>query len=106
MEIINTDSTLGITVANGSAYFSLGSTLWHQFTDGWFAKETYKYSPPGGGWKDGEMATMNMANWNKDGKWSSAKMRLDRALGFGAYEQSIKVGKGSGVVTTFYLSKY
>jgi hypothetical protein len=51
------------------------------------------------------MATMNMADWGRKGEWYSAKMRLEKALGFGAYEQSIKVGKGSGVITTFYLSE-
>ena len=33
-------------------------------------------------------------------------MRLSIALGYGQYEQSIKVGKGAGVCTTFYLSQY
>ena len=50
---------------------------------------------------------MNMARWgnNKEEKWHSASMRLDMALGFGAYEQSLKVGAGSGLTTTFYLSQ-
>ncbi len=48
---------------------------------------------------------MNFVDWNQDGNWSSAKMRLKKALGYGDYELSIKVGKGSGVTTTFYLSE-
>jgi hypothetical protein len=107
MQTINTDSAQGITVKNGSAYFSLGSPLWRQRTEGEFAKYTYSYAPRGHGWDDGEMATMNMARWgnNKEEKWYSASMRLEMALGFGAYEQSLKVGVGSGVTTTFYLSE-
>ena len=30
----------------------------------------------------------------------------EKALGFGTYEQSIKVGKGSGVITAYYLSQH
>jgi hypothetical protein len=107
MQTINTDPARGITVVNASAYFSLGSPLWIQLTGGPFAKYTYSYAPRGQGWNDGEMATMNMARWGNNPKdeWYSASMRLDMALGFGAYEQSIKVGVGSGVTTTFYLSQ-
>ena len=50
---------------------------------------------PGDGWNGGEMATMNMAKWGRGG-WYSARMVLSMALGFGQYEQSIKVGSGSG----------
>lgn len=106
MQIINTNPVQGITIVNGSSYFSLGSPLWTQLTGGSYAQYTYSYSPPGQGWDGGEMATMNMANWGQQGSWYSAKMRLEMALGFGAYEQSIKVGVGSGVTTTFYLSEY
>jgi len=105
MQIINTDPALGVTAKDGSVYYSLGSNLWTQLTSGPHAKDTYSYSPQGGpGWKDGEFATMNMAKW--DTNWYSAKMRLEKALGFGTYEQSIKVGKGSGVITAFYLSEH
>jgi hypothetical protein len=105
MQTINTDPALGVTVKDGSAYYSLGSSLWTQLTGGPHAKDTYSYSPPGSpGWKDGEFATMNMAKW--DTNWYSAKMRLEKALGFGTYEQSIKVGQGSGVITAFYLSQH
>jgi hypothetical protein len=105
MQTINTNPAQGITAVAGSAYFSLGSPLWIQRTEGPFAKYTYSYAPPGHGWDDGEMATMNMARWGNNPKdeWYSASMRLNMALGFGAYEQSLKVGKGSGVTTTFYL---
>ena len=107
MQTIQTNPAQGITAVNGSAYFSLGSPLWIQRTGGSFAKYTYSYAPPGHGWDDGEMATMNMARWGNNPKdeWYSASMRLGMALGFGAYEQSLKVGKGSGVTTTFYLSE-
>ena len=106
MQTINTDSAQGIGVGNGSAYFSLGGALWRQCTEGPYAKATYSYAPPGHGSDNVEMATMNMARWdNKEEKWYSASMRLDVALGFGAYEQSLKVGVGSGVTTTFYLSE-
>jgi len=47
-----------------------------------------------------------MAKWGQQPAWFSAKMRLAKRLGFGKYEQSIKVGKGSGVTTTFYLSEW
>ena len=106
MQTINTNSAQGIGVGNGSAYFSLGSPLWRQCTEGPHAKDTYSYAP-GHGSDDVEMATMNMARWgnNPEEKWYSASMRLDMALGFGAYEQSLKVGVGSGVTTTFYLSE-
>jgi beta-glucanase (GH16 family) len=108
MQTINTDPALGVTVKDNTAYYSLGSNLWRQLTVGWFAKETWHYSPPGPppAWKDGEFATMNMRDWDKNHNWSSAKMRLEKALGFGTYEQSLRVGKGTGLVTTFYLSEY
>lgn len=107
MQTINTNPAQGITVVNGSAYFSLGSNLWTQTTQGQFAKYTYSYAPPSPSWDNLEMATMSMARWggNPEDKWYSACMRLEMALGFGAYEQSLKVGAGSGVTTTFYLSE-
>jgi hypothetical protein len=95
-----------VTVAGQSVYYSLGSPAWTNLTEGPYAPFTYGYSPPGGGWAGGEMATMNMANWGGAGAWYSAKMRLGVALGFGQYEQSVKVGSGSGVTTTFYLSEF
>ena len=103
---VKTDPATGVAVVRPSVYYSLGSPHWKNMTRGPFAPYTYHYSKPGEGWKDGEMATMNMANWGGAGKWYSALMRLDVALGFGQYEQSVKVGVGKGVTTTFYLSEY
>ncbi|MEP6538954.1 MAG: family 16 glycosylhydrolase [Bryobacteraceae bacterium] len=103
---LKSDAVRGVSVAGQSVYFSLGSPHWINVSGGPFAPYTYHYSKPGEGWKDGEMATLNMANWGGGGKWYSAEMRLDVALGFGSYEQSIKVGSGSGVTTAFYLSEY
>jgi hypothetical protein len=103
---LRTDPANGVTVAGGSVYYSLGSPHWAQMNRSPSAKYMYAYAPPGGGWDKGEMATMNMANWDGDGKWQSACMRLKVALGFGKYEQSIKVGAGGGVTTAFYLSEY
>src|SRR5262249_27546523 len=70
------------------------------------AAATYHYSPPMSQNGNVEMATMNMGKFGTDGRYYSAKMRLNIALGFGRYEQSIKVGKGSGICTTFYLSQH
>ena len=103
---LTTDRANGVTVEGGSVYYSLGSPHWKNLTRGAHAPATYHYSKPGEGWKDGEFATMNMANWGREGAWYSALMRLDVALGFGRYEQSVKIGKGSGLITTFYLSQY
>jgi hypothetical protein len=103
MQTINTDPNLGITAMDGRAYFSLGSSLWSQLTGG-HGKETYTYSPPGQPWPSGEMGTMTLKKWDDD--WYSAKLRLERALGFGTYEQSITVGKGAGMTTTFYLCEH
>ena len=110
MPTFKTDPDLNITVENGVRYFSLGSNLWTQlngvkYKDG-STPPTYAYSPPDSDKDKFEFATMNMVDWNQDGNWSSAKMRLEMALGYGTYELSIRVGKGSGVITTFYLSKY
>ena len=93
----------GVGIVGDSVYFSLGSKLWTNLTGGGYASATYSYTPPG---SDVEFATMNMANWGQQGAWYSAKMRLAKRLGFGKYEQSIKVGKGSGITTTFYLSEW
>jgi Glycosyl hydrolases family 16 len=102
--VLKSDPANGVSVVGKSVYYSLGSTHWQNLT-GTYAAATYSYSAPGpkSGWPDGEMATMNMANWGGEGKWYSAEMRLNVALGFGQYEQSIKVGAGSGLTTTFYL---
>ena len=104
-QVLKSDRDRGVTVVGQSVYFSLGSPLWKNLTGSIWAPATYDYSPPGGGWADGEMATMNMAAWSGKGEWYSARMRLDVALGFGKYEQSVKVGVGAGVTTTFYLSE-
>jgi len=105
-QLLKSDPANGVGVAAGSVFFSLGSTHWQNLTGGSYAAATFDYSPPGGkAWADGEMATMNMANWGGEGKWYSAKRRLNLALGYGTYEQSLKVGVGSGVTTTFYLSE-
>lgn len=100
------DPTRGVTVEGKTVYYSLGSPHWKNMNRSPLAPATYHYSKPGESWDGGEMATMNLADWANDGKWSSALMRLDVALGFGKYEQSIKVGAGSGITTTFYLSEY
>jgi len=97
-QLLKSDPANGVGVAAGSVFFSLGSTHWQNLTGGSYAAATFDYSPPGGkAWADGEMATMNMANWGGEGKWYSAKRRLNLALGYGTYEQSLKVGVGSGV---------
>jgi hypothetical protein len=107
-QLVRHDPAHGVVVSDAatSVYYSLGSSLWTNLTGGPYAASTYSYSPPGGGWSGGEMATMNMANWGNQGAWYSAKMRLGQALGFGQYAQSLKVGAGSGVTTTFYLSEF
>lgn len=104
---LKTDAARGLTVAGQSVYYSLGSPDWTNLTGGPYASSTYSYSPPpAGGGPNIELGTMNMANWGGEGSWYSAKMRLGVALGFGQYELSIKVGAGSGVTTTFYLSEF
>lgn len=103
---LKSDPARGVTVAGGSVYYSLGSPHWINMNRSPFAPYTYHYSKPGEGWNDGEMATMNLANWGGAGHWDSAQMRLEAPLGFGRYEQSIKVGSGSGATTAFYLSEY
>jgi Glycosyl hydrolases family 16 len=100
---IKTDRDRGVRSEGGSVYYSLGSPDWQNLTGGPSAQYTYTYFPPGHGWDDGEYASMCMADWGNEGAWFSAKMRLNVALGFGAYEQSVLVGVGSGVTTTFYL---
>ena len=102
---LRNDPANGVAVKGQNIYYSLGSPHWKNMNQSPLAAYTYHYSKPGDGWKDGEMATMNLARWGgKD--WSSAEMRLDVALGFGQYEQSIKVGTGGGICTAFYLSEY
>src|SRR4029453_9008559 len=103
MPQLKSDLANGVDGAGGSVYFSLGSTHWQNLV-GYKPEATYSYSPAT---KDNvEMATMNMAKFGTDGKFYSAKLRLGVALGFGRYEQSIKVGKGSGICTAFYLSEW
>jgi hypothetical protein len=104
MQTINTDPAQGITVKGNSAYFSLGSPLWEQLNHVFEGKPTdytWLYNDATG--HSIEWAIANMADWNSDGNWSSAKMRLKLPLGYGRYEQSIKVAKGPGMTTTFYL---
>ena len=102
---IKSDPANGVAVAGKTVYYSLASPHWTNLNRSPFAPYTYHYSPRGGAWKDGEMATMNMANWNQR-DWNSPCLALKVALGYGWYEQSIKVGKGGGVTTAFYLSEY
>jgi hypothetical protein len=103
-QLLKNDPEHGVGVAGGSVYFSLGSTHWQNLV-GWNPKATYNYSPPSPNNDNLEMATLNMAKFGTDGKFYSARLRLDVALGFGRYEQSIKVGKGQGICTAFYLSQ-
>ncbi len=105
MPQLKSDPANGVTVVGGSVYYSLNSTHWQNLA-GYNPKATYSYSPPRPENGNVEMATMNMAVFGTDKKFYSAKLRLGVALGFGRYEQSIKVGKGSGICTTFYLSQY
>jgi Glycosyl hydrolases family 16 len=104
-QVLKSDPANGVTVVGGSVYYSLNSTHWQNLT-GYNPQATYSYSPPRPENGNVEMATMNMAKFGTDGKFYSAKLRLGVALGFGRYEQSIKVGKGSGICTTYYLSQY
>ncbi len=95
---LRNDPASGVAVAGGSISFSLASTHWKN------AAPDYTYST--GKWERGEFSTMNMAKWAGQNEWYSAQLRLDVALGFGQYEQSIKVGVGSGITTAFYLCEY
>ncbi len=109
MRTIATDLERGIKTAGQSVYYSLGSPDWENLTGGPYAQDTYTYfapDDPASRWPLGEYACMSMANWGNEDSWYSAQMRLNQALGFGTYEQSIKVGAGSGVTSTFYLNEF
>jgi hypothetical protein len=84
----------------GKAYFSLGSNLWKQLTGGSGGKTWSFEGTKDWPWK--EHAKMILAEWEPKA-WYSAQMRLEMALGYGLYRQTIQVGKGSGLCTTFYL---
>ncbi len=103
---LRTDRANGVAVAGTSIYYSLGSPHWLNMTEGPFAQYTYQYSQPSKNTKDLEMATMSLARWGGGQDWYGALMRLGVKLGFGNYEQSIKVAKGGCVTTAFYLSQY
>ena len=103
---LKNDPERGVAVDGKSIYYSLGSPHWINLTGGPFAQFTYQYSKPSESTKNLEMATMAYARWGGGKDWYSALMRLDVTLGFGSYEQSIKVAKGGGVTTAFYLSQY
>jgi hypothetical protein len=104
-QVLKSDPANGVTVMGRSVFYSLNSTHWQNLTQH-NASATYSYTPPIPANGNVEMATMNMAKFGTDNKFYSAKLRLGVALGFGQYEQSIKVGKGSGICTAFYLSQY
>jgi hypothetical protein len=96
-----------VHVVGKPEYYSLGSPEWTNLNASPYKSATWNYTPPGvGNFQNPEFATMNMANWGRLGAWHSATMRLNKALGFGRYEQSLKVAVGSGTITTFYLSEF
>jgi hypothetical protein len=75
---LKNDPARGVTVASPSVYYSLGSPHWINMTRGPFAPYPYHYSKPGEGWKDGEMATMNLANWGGKGTWYTRRSMVGR----------------------------
>ena len=95
-ETINSDRDKGVHVNTQGGYveFDLKSPHWLMLTGGDGHYLDF----------DGDRMTMNMAKWNGTDWWSAERV-LHRALGFGKYELSFQVGKGSGLVTTFYLSE-
>jgi Glycosyl hydrolases family 16 len=102
---INSDPAQGVFVdlKSGSVEFALNDNLWIELTGGPYAGAVSNFCPASQCKQD--LLTMNMANWGNQDAWYSSSRALKKALGFGTYEQSIKVGAGKGLITTFYLSE-